>query len=149
MSATARARARRGHDLVRPKHYHLPSVHVRHGGTGYDYDEDLYVIAPGQVNRVVRFVAIDHGAETLIRETRDELSAEEWAQFRATLPVLMKEGNPEVEELMQERAALEFQRQLRIAAGSEHVCRGCGCSETRSCSGGCIWISANFCSRCA
>lgn len=147
MSGTATKRARRAHDLVRPKHYHLPSVHVRNGGSGYDYEEDLYVVGR-RVERVVRFVAIDRGAETLIRETRDELSAEEWAQFRATLPVLMEEGNPEVEQLMQERAALEFQRQLRIAAGQEHACRGCGCSETRSCSGGCIWVNQNFCSRC-
>ncbi len=43
----------------------------------------------------------------------------------------------------------EAARQARIAAGVEHVCVGCGCSESLSCPGGCVWASPNLCSRCA
>jgi hypothetical protein len=43
----------------------------------------------------------------------------------------------------------EEQRQLRIWAGKEHACRVCGCSESRACSGGCIWAEPDLCSRCA
>jgi len=42
----------------------------------------------------------------------------------------------------------EIQRQARIAAGVEHACAGCGCSETRSCPGGCVWANERLCSRC-
>jgi hypothetical protein len=27
-------------------------------------------------------------------------------------------------------------------------CAGCGCSEDDPCEGGCVWASANLCSRC-
>jgi hypothetical protein len=49
---------------------------------------------------------------------------------------------------MQQRAEAEFQRQRRIDAGEEHACRVCGCSESRSCSGGCCWATGSLCSRC-
>ena len=44
--------------------------------------------------------------------------------------------------------AEEATRQARIAAGVEHACAGCGCSESRSCEGGCLWATSNLCSRC-
>jgi hypothetical protein len=28
-------------------------------------------------------------------------------------------------------------------------CRRCGCTDDRACSGGCYWVSADLCSRCA
>ena len=43
---------------------------------------------------------------------------------------------------------VEFQRQQRIAAGTEHACTRCGCSESRSCPGGCVWATPTLCSRC-
>jgi len=43
----------------------------------------------------------------------------------------------------------ETQRQARIAAGVEHTCVVCGCSESRACPGGCVWAKPNLCSRCA
>lgn len=42
----------------------------------------------------------------------------------------------------------EFHRQERIADGVEHACAVCGCSESRACSGGCVWATPNLCSRC-
>lgn len=43
----------------------------------------------------------------------------------------------------------EFHRQERIAAGREHACLGCGCSESRACPGGCVWATETLCSSCA
>jgi len=43
----------------------------------------------------------------------------------------------------------ENARRARIAAGIEHRCAGCGCSESLPCPGGCIWATSNLCSRCA
>ncbi len=42
----------------------------------------------------------------------------------------------------------ELARQARIAAGGEHCCVICGCSESRACGGGCVWAKPNLCSRC-
>jgi hypothetical protein len=42
----------------------------------------------------------------------------------------------------------EDERQARIDAAIEHVCAGCGCSESRSCPGGCVWATDRLCSRC-
>jgi hypothetical protein len=70
------------------------------------------------------------------------------ALLEESLPVLMEEGNPDALEAMQEAARREFARQMRIAAGQERVCLGCGCSESRSCSGLCIWATRTLCSRC-
>lgn len=61
----------------------------------------------------------------------------------------MDEKNPDLEAAMKERAHEEWARQLRIEQGIERACAACGCSETRSCSGGCIWATTNLCSRCA
>ena len=36
---------------------------------------------------------------------------------------------------------------MRLTAG-EMTCRVCGCSDTRSCPGGCLWAAPNLCSRC-
>lgn len=135
-----------------PKHIHLPSVHVRRAGSGFDYDEDLYVEGSGPrrvIRRVVRLVLFEGGAVTLVRETFDELCPEEAAELAVSLPDLMDEGNPAVQAAMQERACEEVERQHRIAAGREGVCRNCGCSETRGCSGGCCWATESLCSRCA
>ncbi len=135
-------------------HIHLPSVHVRaENGSGFDYDEDLY-IRRGRgrrrhVERVVRLVAIEYGAPTLVRETLDVLCAEELARLEEDLPILMDEGNPAANAVMEECARKEFARQLRIAEGGEKACARCGCSETRACSGGCIWATNTLCSRCA
>jgi hypothetical protein len=43
---------------------------------------------------------------------------------------------------------VEAARLSRIAAGEEHACAGCGCSETRACEGGCVWATETLCSRC-
>jgi hypothetical protein len=43
----------------------------------------------------------------------------------------------------------EDKRQARIAAGLEHACTVCGCSESRACPGGCVWATERLCSRCA
>jgi hypothetical protein len=136
-----------------PGHIHLPSVHIRSAnGSGFDYEEDFYVRGRGRhrrMKRVIRLAAIEGGREVLIRETVGMVCPEEMAQLEDALPLLMDEGNPEASEFMQECARREFARQLRIAGGQEAVCRKCGCSETRACSGGCMWATATLCSRCA
>jgi len=133
-------------------HIHLPSVHIRRqNGDGFDYEEDLYINGRGRrrrVERFVRLVVIQDGERTLVRETFDELCQEEIARFQADLPVLMDEENPANAPIMQERARNEFARQIRVARGEERACARCGCSETRSCSGGCIWATQALCSRC-
>lgn len=48
----------------------------------------------------------------------------------------------------EEMDAREAARQARIAAGVEHACASCGCSETRACPGGCVWAGPTLCSRC-
>lgn len=42
----------------------------------------------------------------------------------------------------------EAERQRRIAAGAEHACAACGCSESCACPGGCVWATPTLCSRC-
>jgi hypothetical protein len=42
----------------------------------------------------------------------------------------------------------EIHRQRRIEAGIEDACRVCGCSESRPCEGGCVWVEVDLCSRC-
>lgn len=131
-------------------HIHLPSVHVRKNGSGFDYDEDIY-IAQGrrrQAKRIVRFVAIEEGQPQLVRQTYDVLSDEEFAALQVNLDWLMDEHDPETTVHMQERAYAEFHRQQAIAAGEETACRGCGCSDSRACSGGCVWAMPALCSRC-
>lgn len=54
----------------------------------------------------------------------------------------------EVMAMSPEELDAEYDRQRRIEAGIEHVCAGCGCSETRACPGGCIWATKTLCSRC-
>ncbi len=138
-------------------HIHLPSIHIRDvHQTGFDYEEDFYVRGRGrqkQVERVIRFAAVEHGHEQLVRETRDVLCSDDVANLAESLELLTETdllGNPhpEAAEHMQQRARLEFERQMRIAAGEERACLACGCSETRACSGGCIWATPNLCSRC-
>lgn len=131
------------------EHIHLPSVHVRSDeAAGFDYEEDLFVLAPGHVGRVVRLVIVKDGGQ-VIRETFGELCDEELAQLEVDLPVLMDEGSPAAGALMRESAQNEFERQIRILTGEEKVCLGCGCSETRACSGGCGWATDQLCSNCA
>lgn len=150
MSAPAQARAK-GRTLSR-HHIHLPSVHVRSQdtGAGFDYEQDLYIRGRGRerrVERVVRLVAIEAGEPALIRETRDVLCAEEWRELAEDLPVLMNEQDPAAIAAMEDCAREEFARQLRIARG-EQACASCGCSQSRCCSGGCVWATATLCSRC-
>lgn len=38
---------------------------------------------------------------------------------------------------------------ITVPAPGAMVCRGCGCSDTVACSGGCFWVAPNLCSRCA
>ena len=138
-------------------HVHLPSVHLRRAnGDGLDYDEDLFYHGRGRrrrVERVVRLVLIESGQPALIRETRDILCPDDLANLEESLDLLthvdiLGELNPEAFTHMEERARLELARQLRIANGVEQTCRCCGCSETRACSGGCLWATATLCSRC-
>jgi hypothetical protein len=133
-------------------HIHLPSVHIRKtNGSGLDYEENFYINGRGRrrrIERVIRLVILEHGEPALIRETFDTLCAEEWTHVENTLPILMDEGNPDANSMMEERARNEFARQLRIAKGCEWTCARCGCSETRACSGGCISATAALCSRC-
>jgi hypothetical protein len=101
-----------------------------------------------RVERVVTFAAIEGGHPTLMRRTVDVLCPEELERLEDALPFLMDEGNPELIAAMEDRARKEFARQIRIAAGQEKVCSGCGCSESRACSGNCLWATENLCSRC-
>ncbi|HEX4138333.1 MAG TPA: hypothetical protein VHY84_27230 [Bryobacteraceae bacterium] len=134
-------------------HIHLPSVHIRAtDGTGFDYEEDLYIQdreGDLRVERVIRFAFVEGEEPVLVRQTRDELCAEELTEVEDRLPVLMNEGSPAAAALMQESASREFERQIRITAAEEQVCSGCGCSETRACSGGCSWATETLCSKCA
>lgn len=132
---------------------HLPSVHVRNEetGNGFDYEENLFIrrrLGLTIANRVISFAFVQAGQPLESRETRDELSADEAAFFSDYLPLLMDEGNEEAQAWMQQRAEAEFERQARIAAGAEQACASCGCSETRACSGGCVWATQALCSRC-
>jgi hypothetical protein len=134
-------------------HIHLPSVHVRtQDGRGFDYEQDLYVTGRGRrrvIARVVRLAAIEGGEIAFERETRDELSDREAAELAEMLPALMDEENEDVQPAMEEVARLEYARQLRIWAGYENACAGCGCSQSKACSGGCVWATPTVCSRCA
>jgi hypothetical protein len=132
-----------------PGHIHLPSVHIRsENGAGFDYEEDYYLWGR-RIERIVRFVAFEPGGSTsLFRETFDELCPEDMQQLKEDLPILMDRKNPVTDTVMQECARKEFARQMRIAAGEEAACNRCGCSETRSCSGGCCWATTRLCSRC-
>jgi hypothetical protein len=44
---------------------------------------------------------------------------------------------------------VEADREARIAAGEEDVCRVCGCSDTKACPSGCTWIEPGLCSSCS
>lgn len=133
--------------MSEPKHWHLPSVHIRQDGSGYDYEEDLF--GRGAVlERIITLKLIDHGQMVEQRVTREILCEEDRAYLRTNLPLLMKRGDPDAVENMRQRAEFEYARQLRILSGEERACLGCGCSETRSCSGGCIWATPTVCSRC-
>jgi hypothetical protein len=140
-------RGRAARQKQRVDHIHLPSVHIRSGGDGFDYDEDLYVRGR-EVTREVKLVIWSAGVAALERLTVDHLCDEEIAGLDESLGSLLVEGDPEAEACMEERARNEYARQLRILAGQEQVCFVCGCSESRACSGGCIWATARLCSRC-
>ena len=75
----------------------------------------------------------------------DELEAQALLNAEGRARILYLRGR--LLEMDYEHA--EEQRQLRIWAGKEHACRVCGCSESRACSGGCIWAEPDLCSRCA
>jgi hypothetical protein len=121
---------------------------VRTKAAGFDYDYDLYVGNARQIRRIITFRLIAPGGVEVVRVTEDDLCPEEAADIREALPTLMDEGDPDAQAFMQILAQQEFERQERIAAGAERACLHCGCSESRSCSGGCIWATPNLCSRC-
>ena len=129
---------------------HLPSVHFRKDGRQVDYMEDLSVRGRGRgrrFDRIVRLGVVVDGEVVLARQTADTLCPEEQEWFEATLPALMDESDEDAQAFMEERARKELAHQLRIAAGYEQTCARCGCSETRVCSGGCLWVTATICSR--
>lgn len=148
MTAASPARARKN----APRLIHLPSVHKRgmEGRiAGYDYSEDS-VIAGDHAERTLTFTALNaDGSVIFERKTRDVLGVWELQEFRDNLPFLMDEADPELQLYMEERAHREFTRQVRIIVGRETACVRCGCSDSRSCSGGCLWATATLCSRCA
>lgn len=137
-------------------HVHLPSVHVLRNGSGFDYEEDLYVRRRKRhtiVERVVRLDLVVDGALMRASRTVDQLCAQEIADFSQSLELLTETDilggpMPDAVEHMQQRAQLEYERQLRILAGAEKACTRCGCSASRACSGGCIWATKTLCSRC-
>ena len=148
MTTAAPVRQQRKKKRAPLHHVHLPSVHIRNAaGNGYDYEEDLYAHPEG-VRQVIRFAFVEADQEVLVRETVGFLCEEHLEQIQSELPVLMDEGNPAAQAVMQECARIEFERQLRIRSGEEQVCARCGCSETRACSGGCVWATRVLCSRC-
>lgn len=148
MSAPKLARAQQ----ARANHIHLPSIHVRNeDGSGFDYEENYFVRGRGRkrsVQRVVTIAAFNAGGPLFECETRDVLCREDLEALESALPVLMEEGNVAAEEVMKHRAQLELNRQKRILTGYEQSCASCGCSESRACSGGCIWATKTICSRC-
>lgn len=147
-------------DRLRSGHIHLPSIHIRSadGRSGFDYEEDIYVRGRGSrraVLREVKLTAIEAGCVCLDRLTADQLSEEDQRELEESLSFLtatdLLTGEmvyPEAAAEMEKRARFEYQRQLRIASGAEQACAACGCSETRACSGGCIWATRALCSRC-
>jgi hypothetical protein len=146
MTAPARARTRA------QEHIHLPSVHVRsEDGSGYDYEEDYFLSGTGakrRAHRITRFALVAKGHEPVVRVTMDVLCQDELVLFLAALPDMLDEGSPDVAEKMQRLGRMEFARQVKIARGEETACIECGCSESRACSGGCVWALPNVCSRC-
>lgn len=130
-------------------HWHLPSVHVENqDGTGYDYEENLFREKGNKFVRVTTLtVHFPNGPDSTF-ETTDTLCDAERKELSQNLTWLMQRGNAQAEAFMKMRAEHEVERQKRIAAGAEHRCTVCGCSESRSCSGGCIWITNAICSKC-
>ena len=58
---------------------------------------------------------------------------------QARFEMYLDDPQPEHEEVL---------RQARIAAGTEHACAVCGCSDSRACDEGCVWATESLCSRC-
>jgi hypothetical protein len=135
-----------------PSHIHLPSFHLE-GGDGeheFHYEEDIYVRGRGRRQRVERVITgrLVWRGEEIVRTTREHLSIEDLVALEDELRVVLDEENPSSAEIMRERAAFELGRQLRILSGQEYACASCGCSESRACSGGCVWATKTLCSRC-
>lgn len=130
-----------------PRHIHLPSVHVRRKHASYDFDEDIFV-RRGVAHREIKLVVFNRESKS-VHITRDILCEEEIEALLEYLPNLMTEGDPWAEASMEDAAAQEFARQQRIATFQEMACANCGCSESRACSGGCVWAAHRLCSRCA
>lgn len=90
-----------------------------------DIAETLSEIAAG-----IHMIGANH-ARTLVNEA-PAYSAEDFG-FDLLIP------NPD---------KAEADRQARIAAGEEEVCRVCGCSDTKACPDGCMWAEPGLCSSC-
>jgi hypothetical protein len=154
-----RRRSRRKPSLANG-HIHLPSIHIRWGEerrAGFDYEEDIYVEKAGSGRTVKRFITMTvldgAGDVSFTRRTSDVLCPEEQADLEESLDLLTEtdvlgDVDPVAKEEMEKRARFEYERQMRIIAGVEKACQVCWCSETRACSGGCIWAKPTICSRC-
>ncbi len=115
-------------------------------------DEELWTPAelpPLGGEEADSIVEIDPYTITLLEQDfqrRQEMEAAEQQLRAAGLTVMeFEEAGEDTVVFISEEGA----RQLRIAAGNEHRCRDCGCSESRACDGGCVWATPNLCSRCA
>ncbi len=148
MSPKRAAKSKPKRKRIAADHIHLPSVHIRaHNGVGLNYEENFFHRG-GRWERVIRLEILRGNAPALVRETFDVLCTQELAGLHEVLPILMDKRNPAAKPIMEEAARREFERQVRIAGGQEIACVNCGCSETRSCSGGCCWATETLCSRC-
>jgi hypothetical protein len=126
-------------------------VHVRRpDGSGYDYEENVF-IPDGNPwhggHRVLSLLMLSPDGTETLRETREHVDLD--FDSLQDLGRMTAEGDLEAQEVMQDLAEQEYKRQTRIAAGIEHACAGCGCSESRACPGGCVWATRTLCSRCA
>lgn len=148
MASPAYVPRRRRAKREEASHFHFPSVHVRRrDGFGYDYQEDVYV-RDSEAELVTTFAFVAGETPSTPFVTRTILRGEDLAASAALLPRMMEEEDEEAQAYMQARAEVECQRHLRIVAGIETRCASCGCSESRSCSGGCVWATRSLCSRC-
>lgn len=149
MASPAHVPRRRRAKREQPTHFHFPSVHVRQAdGFGYDYQEDVYVRDSETAELVTTFGFVSGEVQCSPFVTRTVLRGDDLAAFAELLPRMMDEGDEESQAYMQARAKAECERHLRIVAGVETRCASCGCSESRSCSGGCVWATRALCSRC-
>jgi hypothetical protein len=90
------------------------------------------------------------GRDTIIRHLAQHGKLDEPEDFGVEPPTdaELEDGLAEPFVPTGEMYLREAERQASIAAGIEAVCACCGCSDSRSCPGGCIWATTTLCSRC-